>query len=64
LLTAISKARINIEVEETPKIITAEIIPKVLKEVYIKTAEVFLRKEVIPKTLRNIVRRDTRSTID
>jgi hypothetical protein len=63
-LTAISKARINIEVEETPKITIAKIIPKVLKEIHIETAEVSLRKEVIPKTLSSIAPRDIRFTIN
>jgi hypothetical protein len=64
LLTAISKARVNIEVEETLKIIIAEIIPKILKEVYTKVIEVFFRKEVIPKTFSSIAPRDTRSITD
>jgi hypothetical protein len=63
-LTAISEARINIKVEETPKITTAEVIPKVLREIYIKAIEISLRKEVIPKTLSSIVPRDIRSIID
>jgi hypothetical protein len=41
-----------------------EIIPKVLKEIYTETAEVFFRKEVIPKTLSSITLRDTRSIIN
>jgi hypothetical protein len=60
-LTAISEARVNIEVEETPKITTAEVIPKVLKEIYTEAAEVSLREKVIPKTLSNIALRDTGS---
>jgi hypothetical protein len=60
-LTAISEARINIEVEETPKIATTEVIPKILKEVHMEIIEVSLREEVIPKTLSNIILRDTRS---
>jgi hypothetical protein len=63
-LTAISKARVNIEVEEAPKAITIEIIPKVLREVYIETTEISLREKAIPKTLSNIAPRDTRSVID
>jgi hypothetical protein len=63
-LTTISKARVNIEIEEAPKEITTKIIPKVLREVHAKTTEVSFRKEVIPKTLSNIVPRDARSTID
>jgi hypothetical protein len=61
LLTAISKTRVNIKVEETPKVITAEIIPKVLREIYAETVEVSFRKKVIPKTFSNIIPRDTRS---
>jgi hypothetical protein len=60
-LTAISKARINIKVEETPKIIIIEVIPKVLREIHAKTAEVSFRKKIIPKTLSSITPRDTRS---
>jgi hypothetical protein len=63
-LTVISKARVNIEVEETLKIITAEVILKVLREIHAKTAEIFFRKEVIPKTLSSIAPRDIRSIID
>jgi hypothetical protein len=63
-LTAISEARVNIEVEEAPKAITTEIIPKVLKEIHAKAAEVSLREEVIPKTLNSIAPRDTRSITD
>jgi hypothetical protein len=63
-LIVISKARVNIEVEETPKIITIEVIPKVLKEVHAKTAEISLRKEIIPKTFSNIALRDARSAIN
>jgi hypothetical protein len=62
-LTAISEARINIEVEETPKAVTTEVILKVLREVYAETIEISL-KEVIPKTLSNIAPRDTRSGTD
>jgi hypothetical protein len=64
LLTAISKTRVNIKVEETPKTATAEVIPKVLREIHAETTEVSFRKEVIPKTLSSIVLRDTRSAID
>jgi hypothetical protein len=64
LLIIISEARVNIEIKEIPKAITAEIIPKVLREVYIKAIEVSFRKEVIPKTFNSIVLRDTRSAID
>jgi hypothetical protein len=63
-LTVISEARVNIEVEESPKVVIIEVIPKVLKEIHAKTAEVSLRKEVIPKTLSNIAPRDIRSVID
>jgi hypothetical protein len=63
-LIAISEARVNIEVEETPKVVIAEIIPKILREVHAETAEVSLRKEVIPKTLSNIALRDAGSTTD
>jgi hypothetical protein len=63
-LTAISKTRINIEVEETPKITTAKIIPKILKEIHMEITEVSFRKEVIPKTFSNITLRDTRSAIN
>jgi hypothetical protein len=64
LLTAISETRVNIEIKEVPKAVTAEVIPKVLREVYIETTEVSLREEVIPKTLSSIALRDTRSIID
>jgi hypothetical protein len=60
-LIAISEARVNIEVEETPKVVIAEIIPKVLREVHAETIEVSFRKKVIPKTLSSIAPRDTRS---
>jgi hypothetical protein len=63
-LTVISEARVNIKVEETPKIIIAEVIPKVLREVHAETIEVSLRKKIIPKTFSNITPRDTRSIID
>jgi hypothetical protein len=58
-LTAISEARVNIEVEEAPKAATAEVIPKVLREVHAEAAEVSLREEVIPKTLSSVAPRDT-----
>jgi hypothetical protein len=60
-LTAISKARVNIEVKEVPKVATAEVILKILREVHAEAAEVSFRKKVIPKTLSNITPRDTRS---
>jgi hypothetical protein len=63
-LTAISKARVNIEVEEAPKIIIIKVIFKVLREIHIETIEVFFRKKVIPKTLSNIAPRDARSVIN
>jgi hypothetical protein len=63
-LTVISETRVNIEVEEAPKIVTTEVIPKVLKEVHAKTMEVSLRKEVIPKTLSSITPRDAGSATD
>jgi hypothetical protein len=63
-LTIISEARVNIKVKKTPKTNIIEVIPKVLREIYTKTTEVFLRKEVIPKTLSSIAPRDTRSIID
>jgi hypothetical protein len=63
-LTAISKARVNIEVEEAPKIIIIKVIFKVLREIHIETIEVFFRKKVIPKTLSNIALRDARSVIN
>jgi hypothetical protein len=63
-LTAISKARVNIEIKEAPKITTAEVIPKILRKVYTEAAEVSLREKVIPKTLSNITPRDTRSITD
>jgi hypothetical protein len=63
-LTVISEARVNIKIKETPKITTAEVIPKILREIHIKAIEVFLRKEVILKTLSNIAPRDIRSIID
>jgi hypothetical protein len=63
-LIAISEARVNIKIKEAPKIITAEVIPKVLREVHAEAAEISLKKEVIPKTLNSIVPRDTGSTID
>jgi hypothetical protein len=63
-LTAISEARVNIEVEEALKATIAEVIPKILKEIYTEIAEVFLKEKVIPKTLSNIALRDTRSIID
>jgi hypothetical protein len=63
-LTAISEARINIEVEETPKTTTTEVIPKVLREIHAETTEVSFRKEVIPKTLSSIILRDTRFAIN
>jgi hypothetical protein len=63
-LTAISETRVNIEVEEIPKITIAEIIPKVLKKIHAETAEISLRKKVIPKTLSSIILRDAGSAID
>jgi hypothetical protein len=63
-LIIISEARINIKIKKTSKIIITKIIPKVLKEIYIKTIEVFFRKEVIPKTFSNIALRDARSIIN
>jgi hypothetical protein len=63
-LIAISEARVNIEVEETPKIITTEIIPKVLRIIHIEITEISFRKELILKTLNNIAPRDTRSIIN
>jgi hypothetical protein len=63
-LTAISKARVNIEVEEAPKVAIAEVIPKVLREIHTETIEISFREEVIPKTLNSIAPRDTRSAID
>jgi hypothetical protein len=63
-LIVIFEARVNIKVEESLKIIIAEVIPKVLREIYIETIEVSLRKEVIPKTLSSIILRDIRSVID
>jgi hypothetical protein len=63
-LIVISEARINIEVEETPKIITAEVIPKVLREIHAEITEVSLRKEVIPKTFSSIALKDTGFAID
>jgi hypothetical protein len=63
-LTAISEARVNIEVEEALKAIIAEVIPKILKEIHTEIAEVFLKEKVIPKTLSNIAPRDTRSIIN
>jgi hypothetical protein len=63
-LTIISEARVNIKIKESPKVVIAEVIPKVLRKVYMKTIEVSLRKKVIPKTLNNIAPRDTRSIID
>jgi hypothetical protein len=64
LLIVISETRINIKVEETPKITIVEVIPKVLKEIHMETTEVSFREEVILKTLSNIALRDTRSIID
>jgi hypothetical protein len=64
LLTIISEARINIKIKEAPKIIIAEVIPKVLREIYAETIKVSLRKKVIPKTLSNIAPKDTRSIIN
>jgi hypothetical protein len=63
-LTVISETRINIKVEETPKIIITEVIPKVLKKIHAETTEISFRKKVIPKTLSNIILRDTRSVIN
>jgi hypothetical protein len=63
-LTAISETRVNIEVEEAPKAVIAEVIPKVLREIHTETTEVFLKEEVIPKTLSSITPRDTGSTTD
>jgi hypothetical protein len=63
-LIVISKARVNIKVEEVPKIIITEVIPKILKEIHIEVIEVSFRKKVIPKTLSSITPRDTRSIID
>jgi hypothetical protein len=60
-LIIISKARINIEVKETPKIIITEIITKILSEIHTETIEVSFRKKVIPKTLSSITLKDTRS---
>jgi hypothetical protein len=64
LLTVISEARVNIEVEEAPKIIITKVIPKVLREVYVKITKVFLKEKVIPKTLSNITPRDAGSVIN
>jgi hypothetical protein len=61
LLTAISETRINIKIKKTPKVITAKIIHKILRVVHAETIEVSFKKEVIPKTLSNIIPRDTRS---
>jgi hypothetical protein len=63
-LTTISKARVNIKVEEAPKAATAEVIPKILREVHTETMEVSLKKKVIPKTLSSITPKNTRSIID
>jgi hypothetical protein len=63
-LIIISEARVNIKIKEAPKIITAKVIPKILREVHVETMEVSLRKEVIPKTFSNIAPRDTRSATD
>jgi hypothetical protein len=63
-LVVIFEARVNIKVEESLKITIAEVIPKVLREIYIETIEVSLRKEVIPKTLSSSILRDIRSVID
>ena len=60
----ISEARVNIKIKEAPKIITAKVIPKILREVHVETMEVSLRKEVIPKTFSSIALRDIRSIID
>jgi hypothetical protein len=60
-LIVISEARVNIKVKEAPKAATAKVIPKILREIHVKTTEVFFRKEVIPKTFNNITPRDTRS---
>jgi hypothetical protein len=64
LLIIISEARVNIKIEEVPKTIITEIIPKVLREVYTKTIEISLREKVIPKTFSNIAPRDTGSITD
>jgi hypothetical protein len=64
LLTVISEVRVNIKVKEALKVITTEIIPKILREIHAETTEVSLRKEVIPKTFNNIALRDTRFIID
>jgi hypothetical protein len=64
LLTVISKARVNIEVEEAPKVTIAEINPKVLREIYTEITEVSFRKKVIPKTLNSIAPRDAGSIIN
>jgi hypothetical protein len=63
-LTAISKARVNIEIKEVPKATTTKIILKVLREIHAEIIEISFRKEVIPKTFSNIAPRDTRSAID
>jgi hypothetical protein len=63
-LIIIFEARINIKIKETPKITVIKTIPKVLRVVHTETMEVFLRKEVIPKTFNNIALRDTRSITD
>jgi hypothetical protein len=63
-LTAISETRVNIEVEEAPKAITAKIIPKILKEIHAETTKVFLKKKIIPKTFSSVAPRDTGSVID
>jgi chorismate mutase len=63
-LTVISEARVNIKVEEAPKIVIAEVIPKVLREVHAEAIEVSLRKKVIPKTFSSIAPRDARSITD
>jgi hypothetical protein len=63
-LTVISKRRINIKVEESLKIATTEVIPKVLREIHTETAEISFKKKVIPKTLSSIAPRDIGSITD
>jgi hypothetical protein len=63
-LIIISEARVNIEIKKAPKITIIKIIPKVLKKIHAEITKVFFKEKVIPKTLNNIVPRDTRSIIN
>jgi chorismate mutase len=63
-LTAISETKVNIKIEEVPKITTTEVILKVLREIHAKIIEVSFKEKIIPKTFSSIIPRDIRSITD